>query len=109
MIEFVNNGDFRSAYAEECSAFELEIGASVVSHIKINNGDSFYVYGERETVLALCSLPKKLRIQARATTAFGVYRRDIFADDDIVLNPEEETGLIIKDITCTKTEAEGQL
>jgi hypothetical protein len=106
IIEFVNTGDFRSAYAEECTALGLEIGASVVSHVKINNGDSFYIYGERETALALCNLPKKLKVKARATTAFGVYRRAIFAEDDIVINPEEENGLIIKEITQIGSEQE---
>lgn len=74
-VAFMNNGDFRGAFAEECAALELEIGASVVARAKLSTGDHFSLCGERDVALALCKLPKKVRVQARAVTAFGVYKR----------------------------------
>jgi hypothetical protein len=103
-IEFVNNGDCRSAFAEECTALGLEIGASVVARAKLSTGDHFSIFGERDVALALCMLPKKVSVHARAVTAFGVYKRVDWTDDGPVLTPEIETGLIIKEIIQTEPE-----
>jgi Domain of unknown function (DUF4062) len=97
-VEFMNNGDFRSAFAEECTAFGLEMGASVVTRVTLSTGDHFSICGERDVALALCKLPKKVRVRVRAVTAFGVYKRVDWTDDGPVLTPEIETGLIIKQI-----------
>jgi hypothetical protein len=40
-VEFINNGDFRSAFAEECAALGLEIGASVVTRAQLSTGINF--------------------------------------------------------------------
>ena len=45
----MNNGDFRSAFAEECAA--------------LSTGDHFSIFGERDGALALCKLPKNVRVQ----------------------------------------------
>jgi hypothetical protein len=71
-VEFMNNGDFRSAFAEECTALGLEMGASVVTRATLSTGDHFSIFGERDVALALCKLPKKVRVPVRAVTAFGV-------------------------------------
>jgi Domain of unknown function (DUF4062) len=103
-VEFINNGDFRSAFAEECAALGLEIGASVVTRAQLSTGDQFSLFGELDVALALCKLPKKVRVQVRAVTAFGVYKRVDWTDDGPVLTPEVETGLIIKEIMQTEPE-----
>jgi hypothetical protein len=101
-VEFLNNGDFRSAFAEECAALGLEMGASVVTRTTLSTGDHFSIFGERDVALVLCNLPKKVRVQVRAVTAFGVYQRVDWTDDGPVLTPEVETGLIIKEIMQTE-------
>jgi Domain of unknown function (DUF4062) len=103
-VEFINNGAFRSAFAEECTALGLEIGASVVTRVTLSTGEHFSLFGERDVALILCKLPKKVRIQVRAVTAFGVYKRVDWTDDGLVLTPEIETGLIIKAIMQTEPE-----
>jgi uncharacterized protein DUF4062 len=103
-VECMNNGDFRSAFAEECTALGLEIGASVVTRVTLSTGEHFSLFGERDVALTLCKLPKKVRIQVRAVTAFGVYKRVDWTDDGLVLTPEIETGLIIKAIMQTEPE-----
>jgi len=103
-VEFINNGAFRSAFAEECTALGLEIGASVVTRVTLSTGEHFSLFGERDVALTLCKLPKKVRIQVRAVTAFGVYKRVDWTDDGLVLTPEIETGLIIKAIMQTEPE-----
>ena len=103
-VEFINNGAFRSAFAEECTALGLEIGASVVTRVTLSTGEHFSLFGERDVALTLCKLPKKVRIQVRAVTAFGVYKRVDWTDDGLVLTPEIETGLIMKEIFQTDPE-----
>jgi uncharacterized protein DUF4062 len=104
IIEFENTGDCRSAFAEECTALGLEIGASVVARAKLSTGDHFPIFGERDVARALCRLPKKVKVHARAVTAFGVYKRVDWTDDGPVLTPEVETGLIVKEIIHTEPE-----
>jgi hypothetical protein len=103
-VAFTNNGEFRSAFAEECTALGLEIGASVVTRAQLSTGDHFSIFGELDIALALCKLPKKVRVHVRAVTAFGVYKRVDWTDDGPVLTPEVETGLIIKEIMQTNPE-----
>jgi Domain of unknown function (DUF4062) len=105
-VEFMHNGDFRSAFAEECAALGLEIGASVVTRAKVSTGDHFSIFGERDIALALCALPKKVRVHARAVTAFGAYKRVDWTDDGPVLTPEVETGLVVKEIIHTEPKIE---
>ena len=104
-IEFVNDGDFRSAFAGECAALGLETGACVSAYVTLSTGGRFHVFGERAVALALCRLPKNARIHARAITAFGAYKRVDWTDDGPMTTPEVETGLIIKEIIHTETKA----
>jgi hypothetical protein len=97
-IEFVNDGDFRSAYAEECTALGLEIGAAVFASVTLSTGSRFRIFGEREMALALCMLPKNARVYTRAITAFGAYKRVDWTDDGPMITPEVEIGLIVKEI-----------
>jgi hypothetical protein len=97
-IEFVNDGDFRSAYAEECVALGLETGACVCAFVTLSAGSRFRIFGERDVALALCRLPKNGKVHARAVTAFGAYTRVDWTDDGPVTTPEVETGLIVKEI-----------
>jgi Domain of unknown function (DUF4062) len=105
-VTFMNNGELRSAFAEECAALGLEIGASVVTRTQLSTGGHFSIFGELDVALALCKLPKKVRVHVRAVTAFGVYKRVDWTDDGPVLTPEVETGLIIKEIMQTEPEEE---
>jgi hypothetical protein len=57
-IEFVNDGDFRSAYAEECVGLGLETGACVCAFVILSAGSRFRIFGERDVALALCRLPR---------------------------------------------------
>jgi hypothetical protein len=104
-IEFVNECDFRSAYAEECAALGLETGACVFAVVTLSTGSRFRIFGERDVALALCGLPKNARVQAWAVTAFGAYKRVDWTDDGPMTTPEVETGLIIKEIIRTETKA----
>jgi hypothetical protein len=97
-IEFVNDGDFRSGYAEECRALGLEVGASVFAVVTLSTGSRFRIFGERDMALALCTLPKNARVYATAMTAFGAYNRVDWTDDGPMITPEVETGLIVKEI-----------
>jgi hypothetical protein len=104
-IEFVSDGDFRSAYAEECAALGLETGACVFAFVTLSTGRRVRTFGERDVALALCMLPKNGKVHARAVTAFGAYKRVDWTDDGPVTTPEVETGLIVKEIRHTKTKA----
>jgi len=97
-IEFINDGDFRSAYAEECRALGLEVGASVFAVVTLGTGSRLRIFGERDMALALCTLPKNARVYTRAITAFGAYNRVDWTDDGPMITPEVETGLIVKEI-----------
>jgi hypothetical protein len=104
-IEFGNDGDFRSAYAEACAALGLETGACVSAYVTLSTGSRFHIFGERAIALALCTLPKNASVQAWAITAFGAYKRVDWTDDGPMTTPEVETGLIIKEILHTETKA----
>jgi hypothetical protein len=104
-IDFVHDGEFRSAYAEECAALGLETGACVSAYVIVSTGSRFHIFGERAVALALCKLPKHARVQARAITAFGAYKRVDWTDDGPMTTPEVETGLIIKEILHTEMKA----
>jgi hypothetical protein len=97
-IEFINDGDFRSAYAEECAALGLETGACVFAFVTLSTGRRIRIFGERDVALALCMLPKNGRVHARAVTAFGAYTRVDWTDDGPLTTPEVETGLIVKEM-----------
>jgi hypothetical protein len=102
MLEFVSDSDFRSAYAEECAALGLEMGACVFALVTLSTGSRLRIFGERDLALALYTLPKNASVQARAVTAFGVYKRVDWTDDGPVTTPEVETGLIVKEIIRTE-------
>jgi hypothetical protein len=70
----------------------------------LDKQDSCSAFGELDVALALCKLPKKVRVHVRAVTALGVYKRVDWTDDGPVLTPEVETGLIIKEIMQTEPE-----
>jgi len=97
-IEFINDGDFRSAYAEECRALGLEVGASVFAVVTLGTGSRLRIFGERDMALALCTLPKNARVYTMAITACGAYNRVDWTDDGPMITPEVETGLIVKEI-----------
>ena len=101
-IEFLNDGDFRSAFAEECAALGLEMGASVSLYAMLGAGEGFRIFGERDVAITLCQLPNNLRVRAIAVTAFGVYQRVDWTDEGPVVTPELETGLIVKEILDTQ-------
>jgi hypothetical protein len=82
----------------------LEIGASVVARTILSTGDQFYIFGEMDVALALCRLPKKVRVLVRAVTAFGVYKQVHWTDDGPVVTSELETGLIIREVIQTEAE-----
>ncbi len=100
-IEF-QIGNVRSAYSEDCEALRLEHGATVASHVTIDSGQTFYVYGEREIALKLLYIPKGTTIRARANTAFGISTQFLFADDEPVAERRSETGLVITQILSTE-------
>jgi hypothetical protein len=75
-----------------------------VTRATLSTGEHFSIFGERDVALALCKLPKKVRVRVRAVTAFGVYKRVDWTDDGPVLTPEIETGLIIKAVMQTEPE-----
>jgi hypothetical protein len=96
-IEF-SMGVLRSAYAEDCAALHLEAGATVASHVTIDSGQTFYVYGERDIAIALDSLPKGSIVRAVANTAFGTYTQVMWTDDGPIQEAHAETGLVITQI-----------
>jgi hypothetical protein len=98
-IEFTM-GALRSAFTEDCVALHLEPGATVATHVTIDSGQTFYVYGERDIALALHSLPKGSSVRAVANTAFGTCTQVLWTGEGI---PETraETGLVITRIWGT--------
>jgi hypothetical protein len=99
-------GAVRAAFPEDCIALHLEHGASVASHVTIDSGQEFYVYGERDIALALLKLPKSATVKARANTAFGTCTQAIWTEDGPIPETRAETGLIITeilDVGSTKT------
>ena len=56
------------------------------------------LFAERDVALKLCRIPKGRVVQASAVTAFGAYREVFYTDDDVVVKPDTEIGLIIKDV-----------
>ena len=97
VIEFATRGSFQAAYPDSCSALGLEIGATVVDSLKLNTGMDMRIFAERDLALRLCKVTKGSTIRANAVTAFGTYQEVYFADD-IVLKPDTELGLVIKEI-----------
>jgi hypothetical protein len=93
-IEF-SISTLRSAFTEDCVALHLEAGATVASHVTIDSGQTFYVYGEREIAIALISLPKNSIVRAIANTAFGTCTQALWTDDGPIPETRAETGLVI--------------
>jgi hypothetical protein len=104
-IAFVNDGDFRSAYAEEYAVLGLETGACVFAFVTASTGRRVRIFGESDVALALCMLPKNGRVHARAVTAFGAYKRVDWTDNAPMTTPEVGTGLIVKEILHTEMKA----
>jgi hypothetical protein len=101
-IEFIMN-TLRSAFPEDCAALHLEHGATVATHVTIDSGQTFYVYGERDIALALHSLPKGSTVRAVANTAFGTCTQVLWTDDSgPVPETRAETGLVITRILGTE-------
>lgn len=98
VIQFPTRGNFQAAYPDACSALGLEIGATVVDGLKLSTGMDMRIFAERDLALKLCRIPKGSIIHANAVTAFGTYKEVFFSDDDIVMKPDTEIGLVIKDI-----------
>lgn len=88
----------RSAFPEDCIALHLEHGASVASHVTIETGQSFYVYGERDVALALLRLAKGSTVKARANTVFGTCTEAAWTDEGPIPEIRAETGLVITQI-----------
>jgi hypothetical protein len=101
-VQFKTQQAFRSAYPEACWALGLEIGATIVDRLQVNNGASMQIFAERNTALKLCQALKGSTITATAVTAFGTYNQPCFVDDEIVLTRETELGLLVKDICALK-------
>ncbi|MGA2716429.1 MAG: DUF4062 domain-containing protein [Bryobacteraceae bacterium] len=106
VIEFATRGSFHSAYPDACSALGLEIGATVVDNVKLSNGIDMLVFAERDLALKLCRIPKGSIVQASAVTAFGAYQQVFFTEDDAVVKPDTEIGLIIKNVLDIKSRKE---
>lgn len=106
IIEFVSRGSFHSAYSDACSALGLEIGATVVDSLKLSTGIEMRLFAERDVALKLCRMPKGSVVQASAVTAFGAYQEVFFTEDDVVVKPDTEIGLIIKDLLTTRPKKE---
>jgi Domain of unknown function (DUF4062) len=100
-IEF-SMGTLRSAFTEDCVALHLEPGATVASHVTIDSGQTFYVYGERDIAIALISLPKDSIVKAIANTAFGTCTQALWTDDGPISETRAETGLVITRILSTE-------
>lgn len=98
VIEFATRGNFQAAYPDACSALGLEIGATVVDSVKLSTGMDVRLFAERNIALKLCGAPKGSTIQANAVTAFGTYKEVFFTDDEIILKPDTEIGLVLKEI-----------
>ncbi len=96
-IEFALSG-VRAAFPEDCVALHLEHGATVASHVTLDTGQTFYVYGERDIALALLQLPKSALVKARANTAFGTCTQVMWTDDGPIPETRAETGLAITQI-----------
>jgi hypothetical protein len=88
----------RAAFPEDCVALHLEHGASVASHVTIETGQTFYIYGERDVALAMLKLAKGSTIMARANTAFGTCTQAVWTDDGPIPEVRAENGLIITQI-----------
>lgn len=98
VIEFINEDGFGSTYAELADALNIAIGASVRDYLKINNEESWYIYGENEIAEQLLELPKDVRVKARAITVFGVMKDIHYAEDGSITKVESTNGLLIKEI-----------
>ena len=100
-IEF-SLAEVRAAFPEDCVALHLEHGASVASHVTINSGQTFYIYGERDVALALLKLSKGSTVEARANTAFGTCTQVMWTDDGPIPETRAESGLVITQILNTE-------
>ncbi|MGH6838301.1 MAG: hypothetical protein ACREDT_05800 [Methylocella sp.] len=100
-------GNLRSAFTEDCAALRLEPGATVASHVTIDSGQTFYVYGEGDIVIALSSLPKKTIVKAVANTVFGTSIQVQWTDDGPIPETRAETGLVITQILSTEAPKTG--
>jgi hypothetical protein len=98
IIEFVKDGAFRAADADECTALGLEIGASVLKWVKLSTGSLFYVAAEQDIAIALCQWPNGRTIRARAGTTFGTYLHVDWTEDGPISSPQMESGLVVKEI-----------
>ena len=98
-IEFQSPTNYGRSMPEACKALGLEIGATVQCHTKISSGDNFFIFAERDIAYQLLKIKPFCLIQARAVTAFGVYQRvDWTEDDGPISTPDTETGLVITKI-----------
>jgi Domain of unknown function (DUF4062) len=88
----------RATMPEDCVALHLEHGASVASHVVIETGQTFYVYGERDIALSLLGLAKGSTVKARANTVFGICKQVIWTEDEPLPDIRAETGLVITEI-----------
>jgi len=95
-------GTLRSAFTEDCVALHLEPCATVASHVTIDSGQTFYVYGERDIAIALISVPKNSIVRAIANTAFGTCTQALWTDDGPIPEMRAETGLVITRILSTE-------
>jgi hypothetical protein len=90
-----------AAVVEDCSALNLEIGATVVCYnVKVSESQEIlHIYGQREVAVEMLSLPEDHMITARAITAFG-QRVDVeWTDEDGPVSIRRaEKGIVITEI-----------
>jgi hypothetical protein len=98
-VEFQSSANYGRTTPEACNALGLEIGATIQCYTKILSGDSFFIFAERDTAYQLLKIKPFCVIQARAVTAFGVYQRVEWTEEEGPISiPDTETGLIITKI-----------
>ena len=89
----------RSAYASECEALRLPLGATVSSHVRVEpGGEHFYVYVSDALAEEFVDLAKGTLIRVRAKTVYGVHEARSPEDSD-----QECQGLLVQAILAVTT------
>lgn len=97
-VEFIV-GQPRSAFAAECGALRLPLGATLSSHVRLEpGGEYFYVYASDALAEEFLNLAKGTLIRVRAKTVYGVDEARSPEDGD-----QECKGLVLQAILAVTT------
>lgn len=98
--------EFRTPIAEQCQALNLELGATISSHVTVNGTKKRQIYASRDVAQRLRRFEKGTKIRVKATLAFGVSKAVDWSDDGPIVRLDDFQGLVIRD-TVDKSVAEG--